>query len=113
MANVDDSVYTPVEQNFVRSCSILLRFRDNAFLRFTQKFNMATKTVGRMSFGKKFVRDCVYLEGQKFCQNRFNSHRLQDQCSFVFYANFRRPLNMARKRFLARKWQVTLLMSWG
>ena len=41
---------------------------------------------GKRFLGKLASTLCSYPVGQKFCQNRSISHRYQDKCVFVFYA---------------------------
>ena len=59
----------------------------NVFLRFNQKFKMATKNGRKMISGKNHQLTLLLpcLVGQKFRPNRCISHRFPDKCIFTFY----------------------------
>ena len=80
----DDSAYTLPK---ISSKSVYLRPfpKINAFLRFTQKFKMATKNGGKTIADKKFQMT-VYTPGAKILLRSLYCVLLLRQYVFVFYA---------------------------
>ena len=73
-----DSGDTLQVKNFVEIALSRTVSEMNAFLHFTQKFKMAAKNGRKMILEKGTSRLCRHPVGQKFCQNRFISHRFRD-----------------------------------
>ena len=62
------TAYTSQAKNFVKITLSHTISEINAFLRFTQKFKMATKNWWENNFWQKVPDDSVHTpEGQKFC----------------------------------------------
>ena len=72
-----DFVDTLGVQNFVEITLARSVSEINTFLCFTQKFKMATKSDGKMSFLKTSSRLCRYAADQKFRRNHSSSLRFR------------------------------------
>ena len=71
-----------------------------ALLRFTQKFKMAGKNVGKAIFQKITSRLCRYPASQKFRQNCSISNGFPAKCVFAFYAE----IQDGHQKFENSKW---------
>ena len=55
------------------------------------------KMVRKQFLGKVTSKLCRYFVGPKFCRNHSISHRFQDKCIFVFYAEIQDGCQNGRK----------------